>query len=240
MLYRVIVRVTGKYNLLDKLGFRKREFAPFRLGHPSINVSIPARHHSPGWYWQRPPGLVSSFAQRGWRIRPCANPTVTWRSPLDSFHSTVIRPLWAQSEDYMLRVLHGIFFVLETSSVCSNVIPTMSSCVCSVLCESWRGQKEFHKGEKFFSYQLVAFFKHKLIVNIKTERMWLSSSEVGKRWVRVSSLVRVRNTDQEWLERGFWASNRIMSHPYLCLRYFKAFFSFRILLFMILLFFRFI
>lgn len=139
----------------------------------------------------------------------------------------------------MLRVFHGRFFGLETSSVCANVIPTTSSCVWSVLCESWCGQqdkREFHKGEKLSSYQLVVFFKHQPKVNIRAESMWLSPSKVGKRLGRVCGLMRVRSIDKinRWMllrKEDFEPLTESLVVLTCCLKYIKAFFSFRIVFF---------
>ena len=38
------------------------------------------------------------------------------------FHCPVVRPLCKLLEGYMVRILNGKFFVLEASSVCSNVV----------------------------------------------------------------------------------------------------------------------
>lgn len=42
---------------------------------------------------------------------------------MPSFTCSVVRPLCELIEGYMVRILRGQFFVLEDSSVCSNVNP---------------------------------------------------------------------------------------------------------------------
>ena len=42
------------------------------------------------------------------------------------FHCPVVRPLCKLPEGYMVRILNGKFFVLESSSVCSNVVPKLN------------------------------------------------------------------------------------------------------------------
>ena len=42
------------------------------------------------------------------------------------FHCPVVRPLCKLLEGYMVRILNGKFFVLEASSVCSNVVPKLN------------------------------------------------------------------------------------------------------------------
>ena len=42
------------------------------------------------------------------------------------FHCPVVRPLCKLLEGYMVRILNGKFFVLEASSVCSNVVPRLN------------------------------------------------------------------------------------------------------------------
>lgn len=119
-----------------------------------------------------------------------------------------LQPLYRLIEGYMVHVLDGKFFVLEASSVCSNVVPSMSRdqhyvllCLLGIMrMVVWTTrQKEFHAGEKFSSLQLVSFFRHQLKVKIRAERARLSSWNFGKRWVKISRLVRVRGADLEWL-----------------------------------------
>ena len=116
------------------------------------------------------------------------------------FHCPVVRPLCKLLEGYMVRILNGKFFVLEASSVCSNVVLKLNRqehyvflCSLSVmLVVIWTmRKKELYEDESFSSQTLVAFFKHQIKVKIWSERKRLSSPEFGKRWVTVARLCRV-------------------------------------------------
>ena len=74
------------------------------------------------------------------------------------FHSLVARPLCKLFEGYMIRILNGMFFALEASSVCSNVMLLLNRsehylflCLLGVMrVVIWTThQKEFHMGETF-------------------------------------------------------------------------------------------
>ena len=116
------------------------------------------------------------------------------------FHCPVVRPLCKLLEGYMVRILNGKFFVLEASSVCSNVVPKLNRqehyvflcllCVMHVVIWTTR-KKELCEDESFSSQTLVAFFKHQIKVKIRSERKRLSSLEFGERWVTVARLCRV-------------------------------------------------
>ena len=116
------------------------------------------------------------------------------------FHCPVVRPLCKLLEGYMVRILNGKFFVLEASSVCSNVVPKLNRpehyvflCLLGVMrVVIWTTRKkELFEDESFSSQTLVAFFKHQIKVKIRSERKRLSSLEFGERWVTVARLCRV-------------------------------------------------
>ena len=116
------------------------------------------------------------------------------------FHCPVVRPLCKLLEGYMVRILDGKFFVLEASSVCSNVVPRLNRqehyvflCLLGVMrVVIWTTRKkELCEDESFPSQTLVAFFKHQIKVKIRSERKRLSSLEFGERWVTVARLCRV-------------------------------------------------
>ena len=100
----------------------------------------------------------------------------------------------------MVRILNGKFFVLEASSVCSNVVPRLNRqehyvflCLLGVMrVVMWTTRKkELYEDESFSSQTLVAFYKHQIKVKIRSERKRLSSLEFGERWVTVARLCRV-------------------------------------------------
>ena len=118
----------------------------------------------------------------------------------DFFHCPVVRPLCKLLEGYMVRILNGKFFVLEASSVYSNVVPKLNRqehyvfiCLLGVMgVVIWTTRKkELYEDKSFSSQTLVAFFKHQIKVKIRSERKRLSSLEFGKRWVTVARLCRV-------------------------------------------------
>ena len=95
------------------------------------------------------------------------------------FHYPVVRPLCKLLEGYMVRILNGKFFVLEASSVCSNVVPKLNRqehyvflCLLGVMrVVIWTTRKkELYEDESFSSQTLVAFFKHQIKVKIRSER----------------------------------------------------------------------
>ncbi|CAE1276092.1 unnamed protein product [Acanthosepion pharaonis] len=123
------------------------------------------------------------------------------------FHCSVVVPLCKFVEDIMVRMLRGKFFVLEASSVCSNIVPPLTKAEHYVfICLLWvmrvviwtTRQKEFHGREKFSSSQLILFFKHQLKVKIRTERKRLHPLEFGEIWVSLARLCRVKGADLEW------------------------------------------
>ena len=116
------------------------------------------------------------------------------------FHCPVVRPLCKLLEGYMVRMLNGKFFVLEASSVCSNVVPRLNRqkhyvflCLLGIMrVVIWTTRKkELYEYESFSSQTLVSFFKHQIKVKIRSKRKRLSSLEFGKRWVTVVRLCRV-------------------------------------------------
>ena len=116
------------------------------------------------------------------------------------FHCPVVRLLCKLLEGYMVRTLNGRFFVLEASSVCSNVVPSLNRseqyvflCLLGVLRVGiWTTQlSEFREGESFSSRTLVSFYKHQIKVKIRSERKRLSSQGFGERWVTVACMFRV-------------------------------------------------
>ena len=95
------------------------------------------------------------------------------------FHCPVVRPLCKLLEGYMVRILNGKFFVLEASSVCSNVVPKLNRlehyvflCLLGVMhVVIWTTRmKELFEDESFSSQTLVTFFKHQIKVKIRSER----------------------------------------------------------------------
>ena len=111
------------------------------------------------------------------------------------FHCPVVRPLCKLLEGYMVRILNGKFFVLEASSVCSNVVPKLNRQGHYVfLCLLWTTRKkELFEDESFSSQTLVAFFKHQIKVKIRSERKRLSSLGFGERWVTCALVSRGRS-----------------------------------------------
>ena len=113
------------------------------------------------------------------------------------FHCPVMQPLCKLLEGYMVRILNGRFFVLEASSVCSNVVLRLNRqehyvvlCLLGIMCVMiWMTRKkELYKDESFSSQTLVSFFKHQIKVKIRSERKTLSSLQFGKRWVTIARL----------------------------------------------------
>ena len=116
------------------------------------------------------------------------------------FHCPVVQALCKLLEGFMLRILNGKFFVLEASSVCSNVIPKLNRpahymflCLLGILrVVLWTTRKKELYDKSFSSQTLVSFYKHQIKVKIRSERR-LSSLEFGKRWVTVAPVPRGRN-----------------------------------------------
>ena len=111
------------------------------------------------------------------------------------FHCPVVQPLCKVLDGYMVCILNGKFFVLEASSVCSNVVPKLNRqehyvflcLLCIMRVVIWMTKKkELYEDVSFSSQTLVAFFKHQIKVKIQSERKRLSSLEFGKRWGTVA------------------------------------------------------
>ena len=85
---------------------------------------------------------------------------------LSFFYWPIIWLLWKLLEGYRVRVLIRKFFILETSSVCSNIVPSLNKRdhhVFLCLLDIWTTrQKGFHKGNSFSSLMLVVFLSTKL------------------------------------------------------------------------------
>lgn len=209
-LYRVAVRGIAKDKLPGKLGLTNKEFrsvSPWAPGLKCLNND----EASLTWLVLRGALWVGKkLCAAGLAISSECVRCGDWEESIEHafFHCDVVQPLCRLIEGYMVRVLDGKFFVLEASSVCSNVVPSISRdqhyvllCLLGIMrMVVWTTrQKEFHAGEKFSSLQLVSFFRHQLKVKIRAERARLSSWNFGKRWVKISRLVRVRGADLEWL-----------------------------------------
>ena len=124
------------------------------------------------------------------------------------FHCPAVQPLCKLLEGFMVRMLRGGFFVLEASSVCSNVVPSLDRkihyvflCLLGIMrVVIWTTRNMVvHEGESFSSWALVAFYKHQIKVKIKSERKRLSSVVFGERWLQTSRMCRVKGTDLEFL-----------------------------------------
>ena len=124
-----------------------------------------------------------------------------------SFIARSYGPLCKLLEGYMVRILNGKFFVLEASSVCSNVVPRLSvsllTRVMRVVIWTTR-KKELCEDESFSSQTWWHFSNTKLKVKIHSERKRLSSLEFGERWVTVARLCRVvgANLFSAWTSQG--------------------------------------
>ncbi len=83
---------------------------------------------SPGWSFGMPSGSARNCLQRNKVISPecgrCGDLEETISHTF--FHCPVVQPLCKLLEGYMVRILNGKFFVLEASSVCSNVVPKLN------------------------------------------------------------------------------------------------------------------
>ena len=112
------------------------------------------------------------------------------------FHCPVMRPLCKLLEGFIFRILHGKFFVLEASSVCSNVVPKLNrqgyyvflyllGIMCVVV---WTTRKKKLYDKSYSSQTLVTIYKHQIEIKIQSERKRLSSLEFDKRWVTVVRL----------------------------------------------------
>lgn len=94
-------------------------------------------------------------------------------------------------ECIMFRMLHVMFLVLEVSSVCLNVVLSLSKAedylffcllgVMRMLMPVRTRHKEYYVGDKFTSYQIILFFKLK--VRIRTENV--AGRSIGI-WQKVS------------------------------------------------------
>lgn len=118
VLYQVLVRGDAKDGLINMLDLTN--FAPFTLRHPDWNASGMMRHHSPGWCCERPSGAAKSFTQQGWRLHHSECTAVIGRSPLDMPSFTAVCLLCELIEGYMICM-----FVIETTSICVNVLPSL-------------------------------------------------------------------------------------------------------------------
>ena len=89
-------------------------------------VSITTRLPSPGWSSGMPSGSAIVFSARA--ISPECGRCGDLEDSIDNafFHCPIVRPLYKVLEGCMVRILSGKFFVLETSSVCSNVVPKLN------------------------------------------------------------------------------------------------------------------
>ena len=135
-------------------------------------------------------------------ISPECSRCGAWEESIDHafFHCPVVRPLCKLLEGYMVRILNGKFFVLEASSVCSNVVPKLKRqehyvflCLLGIMrVVIWTTRKkELYEDESFSSQTLMGFFKHQIKVKIRSDRKRLSSLEFSKRWATVARLCRV-------------------------------------------------
>ena len=122
-------------------------------------------------------------------------------------HCSAAQPLCKLIEGYMVRALHGQYFVLDASAVCSNVVPSLEKnehyvlqCLLGIMrVVIWTTrQKAFHEGETFSPVQLVAYLKHQLKVKIRVERTRQSSSEFVERWVKAAQLCQLKGAKIEW------------------------------------------
>ena len=157
---------------------------------------------SPSWSFGMPSGSARNCLQRNRSFRLSAAGAVIWRRLLvtPSFIArsyghcaSFLKATWSASS-------MESFFVLEASSVCSNVVPRLNRqehyvflCLLGVMrVVIWTTRmKELCEDESFSSQTLVAFFKHQIKVKIRSERKRLSSLEFGERWVTVARLCRV-------------------------------------------------
>ena len=116
------------------------------------------------------------------------------------FHCLIVQPVCKLLKGYMVRILNGKFFILEASSVCSNVVLRLNRqehyvflCLLGnmrVVIWTMR-KKELYEDESFSPQILVFFLKHQIKVKIRSERKRLSLLEFGKRSVTVVRLCHV-------------------------------------------------
>ena len=204
-LYRVLVRGAVRDDLLEELGVTKQEgrlLWPWAPGMRSLNNDEASLTwlviRKALWVSKRlwTAGLVSS--QGCFR---CGDMEETIAHVF--FHCPEVKPLCNYLERLMVRMLRGKFFVLEASSVCSNVVPVLTRqkhyvflCLLGVMrvviWTTWK--KGFYGGESFSSRALVAFFKHQVEVKLKCERERLSPMQFSERWVKEARLCRVNGT----------------------------------------------
>ena len=116
------------------------------------------------------------------------------------FYCLLVQPLCKLLEGFMVCIWGGKFFVLEPSSVYSNVVLKLNRQEHYVFLYllgimhvvSWTTrQKELRDGESFSSRTLVSFYKHQIKVKIRSGRIILSSLEFAKKWVTVARLCRM-------------------------------------------------
>ena len=157
---------------------------------------------SPGWSSGMPSGSARDCLPRNLSISPeCARYGALEESTEHAFfHCPVVGPLCKFLDGFMVRILGEKFFVLEASSVCSNVVPKLNRqehyvflCLLGIMhVVIWTTrQQELRDGKYFSSQTLVSFYKHQMKVKIRSERRRLSSLEFGKRWVTVARLCRM-------------------------------------------------
>lgn len=100
------------------------------------------------------------------------------------FHCLVVRPLCELIEGFIVCMLYGQFFALDTSTICSNmsflanrskhfVLLYLLAIMRMVL---WTMKmKDVYVELSLSSHHMVAFIKHQLKVKIRVERKRLSS-----------------------------------------------------------------
>ena len=201
-LYRCLVRGTANDGLIGELGVTEAEG---RLLWPWVPRMRCLNNDEASLTW-----LVIRNAlwvgKNLFAAQQAISPECGWCGDLEEtighafFHCPVVRPLCKLLEGYMVCILNGNFFVLEASSVCSNVVPKLNRqehyvflCLLGVMrVVIWTTRKKgLCEDESFSSQALVAFFKHQIKFKIRSERKRLSSLEFGERWVTVAHLCRV-------------------------------------------------
>ena len=208
-LYQVLVRGRVHDDLIDDLGLSKREARsiwPWTPGLKCLNNTEASLTwlviRGALWIGKR---LCGAGLVKSPNCVRCGEEVETIGHAF--FHCKIVVPLCKFVEDLMVRMLRGKFFVLEASSVCSNVAPPLSKtehyvflCLLGIMrVVIWTTrQKEVYEGQKFSSSLLICYFKHQLKVKIRTERKLFHSSDFGKRWVTVSRLCRVKGADLEF------------------------------------------
>ena len=122
------------------------------------------RLSSPGWSSGMPSGSAGNCLQRNSPFRQSAAGAVLWRSLLTMLSFTA----WSCSH-YTSFLKVSWFFVMEASSVCSNVVPELNRqehyvflCLLGIMrVMIWTTRKkELYDDESFSSRTLVIFYKH--------------------------------------------------------------------------------